>query len=113
MDPHPHSSLAKFFVYILVALVFFVGGYFVGKGFVMENQGAALYKGLPKGPAGLMNLTPLENGGCHVEWYSDIDGSFIASSTSRYPCSLYRMPTSSSTPKPTTGVTQPVSGTAR
>lgn len=52
MNPHPHVSLVKFFVYVLVALVFFVGGYFIGKGFIMEDQSASVLTGVKKIPCG-------------------------------------------------------------
>lgn len=42
MNPHPHTSLATFVVYILVAIIFAVGGYFIGKGNTTD-QAASIY----------------------------------------------------------------------
>jgi hypothetical protein len=48
MNPTPkaHSSLATFILYILIAIIFFVGGYFLGTGRSPMNQGASFYAGV-------------------------------------------------------------------
>lgn len=62
------ESLKKILPILLVAIIFAVGGYFIGFGNFL-NQSAMVFKGIPKNPPSLVNYA--DDGTCWINWGAD------------------------------------------
>lgn len=68
----------KILPYILIAIVFAVGGYLIGFGNFL-NQSAAVFKGMPKNPPSVVHYA--DDGTCWINWG---DGSVDWEGTTEY-----------------------------